>query len=492
MIRSLYPAFLICALAIPGSTAERGQLDFSPSLFTVVAAINAAGFDAEAASPNSDPLREQIRKSVENAHAPVLEDLRKFFTEHRQKNDTAELSQYISFALSMTGPPDFAFKYRDVELPPDIRGLEALGPLLARFSREANIEELWKQSQPAFERALERYHEPVSRAVLEVNAYLRNPTAGYLGRSFQIYLDLLGPPNQVQTRSYANEYFVVVTPSAEPRVQDIRHAYLHYLLDPQATKYGMDILQKKSLEDYAQGAPALDPAYKSDFLLLTTESLIKAVESRLSGHSDTVDDALRDGYILAPYFAEQLTIYEKQRDAMRLFFPEMVKHIDIGREDKRLSNVKFAEGPRVRAAKVVAVERRVADAPSPTDKALDEADRLYGNKNYDHAKQAYLRLLEKSSDKAVHARAYYGLARIAVLQNDPEMGERLFQKVLDSSPDAWVKAWAYVYLGRLSDIAGNREEAAKHYQSALALDGASAAARRAAEQGIHETFKKEN
>src|SRR6202035_2460750 len=107
--------------------------------------------------------------------------------------------------------------------PPDIRQMQALGPLLVRFSGEVNIAELWKQAQPAFERTLQRYHTPVSRSILEVNAYLRNPTAGYLGRNFQIYLDLLGAPNQVQTRSYANEYFVVVTPSAEPRISDIRH-----------------------------------------------------------------------------------------------------------------------------------------------------------------------------------------------------------------------------------------------------------------------------
>jgi len=457
-----------------------------------MAAINAAGYGAEIASTNNDPLREQIRKALENSRAPVLEDLKKFFAAHRQKNETAELSQYVSFALSVTGPPDFAFKYREVELPPDVRQLEGFGPLLARFSNEAGIEELWKQSQPACERALERYHEPVSRAILQVNAYLRNPTAGYLGRSFQIYLDLLGAPNQVQTRSYGNEYYVVVTPSAEPRIADIRHAYLHYLLDPQATKYGMEILEKKSLEDYAQGAPALDPAYKADFLLLTTESLIKAIEARLPGHTDTVDAALREGYILAPYFAEQLTAYEKQRDAMRLFFPEMIRKIDPAREDKRLAAVKFTEIAPIRAAKGAAVEHRAAPAANPTDKALDDADRLYANKDYEHAKPAYIHILEQSSDKAVHARAYYGLARIAVLQNDPEMGERLFQKVLDSSPDAWIKAWAHVYLGRLSDIAGNRDEAAKHYQTALALDGASAAARHAAQQGMQESFKKTN
>ena len=457
----------------------------------MIAAINAAGYDAEMASPNVDPLRAQVRQAVDRSHAPVIQELRKFFADHRQKDETAELSQYVSFALSVKGPPDFAFRYRDVELPPDIRSLEGLGPLLARFWSEANIEALWNTAQPAFEHALDRYHAPVSRAILEVNAYLRNPTAGYLGRTFQIYLDLLGAPNQVQTRSYANEYFVVVTPSAEPRVADIRHAYLHYLLDPQATKYGMEILQKKSLEDYAQGAPALDASYKSDFLLLTTESLIKAIETRLPGNAESVTDALQAGFILTPYFAEQLTVYEKQREAMRLFFPEMVKAIDPAREDKRLANVKFAEAPRVRPAKVVAVERRMSPPQSPSDKALDEADRLYSNKDYDRARQAYLRVLEQSSEKSVHARAYYGLARIAVLQNDAELGERLFQKVLDSGPDPWVKAWAHVYLGRLSDIAGNRDDAAKHYQTALAVDGASAAARRAAQQGIQESFKKE-
>jgi tetratricopeptide (TPR) repeat protein len=486
--RTLSPAILVLLVAIPCRAAEPGQLDFSPSLFAVMAAMNAAGYDAELASPNNDPLREQIRKAVESSHSPVVAELKRFFADHRQKDETAELSQYLSYALSVKGPPDFAFKFRDVELPPDIRALEGLGPLLVRFSREANLDALWKNAQPAFDRALDRYHAPVSRAILEANAYLRNPTAGYLGRTFQVYLDLLGAPNQVQTRSYANEYFVVVTPSAEPRIADIRHAYLHYLLDPQATKYGMEILKKKSLEDYAQGAPALDPVYKSDFLLLATESLIKAVEARLPGKSDSVDEALREGYILTPYFAEQLTVYEKQPEAMRLFFPEMIKHIDVVKEDQRLSSVKFADSPRIRAAKV---EHRIPEPPSPMEQALDDADHLYSNKDYDRAKQAYLRVIEQSSEKSVHARAYYGLARIAVLQNDPELGERLFQKVLDSGADPWVTAWTHVYLGRLSDIAGNRDEAAKHYQTALTVDGASAAARHAAEQGIQESFKKQ-
>lgn len=490
MNRSLLSAFLFLALAATGGAAERGQLDFSPSLFTVMAAINAAGYDADLTSPNCDPLREQIRQAVAASHATVMADLKKFFADHHQDSATAELGQYISFALSVGDPPDFKFRYREAELPPDVRQMQGFGPLLVRFYREANIAELWNRSQPAFERALAQYHAPVSRAILEANAYLRNATAGFLGRNFQIYLDLLGAPNQVQSRSYADDYFVVVTPSAEPRVPDIRHAYLHYLLDPLATKYSEDILKKNSLIDYAQGAPALADSYKSDFLLLTTESLIKAVEARLPGNPETVDEALREGYILTPFFAEQLTVYEKQPQAMRLFFPEMINCIDVVREDRRLAQVQFAEHARVRAAKVVEAPPRALEL-SPGEKEVEEADKLYGNKDYDRAKHVYLRVLELSSEKSMHARAYYGLARIAVLQNDAEMGERLFQKVLDSAPDPWTKAWTHVYLGRLSDIAGDRDEAAKHYEAALAVDGASAAARHAAEQGIHESYKKQ-
>ena len=488
MNRFLLSSFIL-TLAVPCRAAERGQLDFSPSLFTVMAAINAAGYDADLTSPNSDPLREQVRQAVEGSHAPVLGDLKKFVSEHHQDDATAEMGQYVSFALSVGDPPDFKFRYREVELPPDIRKMQGFGPLLVRFYREANIPDVWSKSQPAFERALTQYHAPVSRAILEANAYLRNATSGFLGRNFQIYLDLLGAPSQVQTRSYADDYFVVVTPSAEPRVMDIRHAYLHYLLDPLATKYGEDILKRNSLIDYAQGAPALAESYKSDFLLLTTESLIKAVEARLPGNAETVDESLREGYILTPFFAEQLTVFEKQPQAMRLFFPEMIKRIDVAREDQRLSKVQFAEHARVRTAKIVEAQPRPRES-DPGEKAIDEAEKIYGSKDYDRAKQAFLRVLEVTSEKSVHARAYYGLARIAVLQHDPETGERLFQKVLDSGPDPWVKAWTHVYLGRLSDAAGNRDEAAKHYQTALAIDGASATARKAAEQGVQRPYTK--
>ena len=131
--------------------------------------------------------------------------------------------------------------------------LRDLSRLLAAFYKEANIEDLWKRSQPAIEQYIARYHEPVTNAVLQVNGYMRQMTSGFKNRRFQIFIELQAAPNQIQTRSYSDNYTIVVTPSPDTRMFDIRHAYLHYLLDPLATRNQEILNRKKSLMDHASG-----------------------------------------------------------------------------------------------------------------------------------------------------------------------------------------------------------------------------------------------
>jgi tetratricopeptide (TPR) repeat protein len=486
--RFVFPAILILAMAAPATAAEPGQLDASPTLFTVMAAINAAGYDAELASPHNHPLRNNIRQAIAAKNPECLEDLRKFYRLHQQKNDTATLSQYISYALAVDGTSDFSFKGRGVDMPPDAQEVAGIGPLLERFSREADMPDLWKRSQKAIEQYVEFYHTPVSRAILQANGYMRQMTSGFQGSRFQIYVDLLAAPNQVQTRSYARNYFVVVTPSAELRVDDIRHAYLYYLLDPLATLNADTLERKKGLIDHVGRARALAEQFKSDFLLLTTGSLVKAVEARLDKKPELVNQALRQGYILAPYFSEQLPLYEKQEQSMRFYYPEMVKAIDLRKEDARLAQVEFNKEEPV---KVV----QAAPPPPPPAltgyaKTLDEGEKLYASRELEKSREKFLQALRETAEKPAHAKAYYGLARIALLQNDPETAERLFQKTLELEPEPQDKAWVYVYLGRLSDLAGEREAAAKNYESALAVQGASEKARETARQGSQGAFRK--
>jgi len=45
-----------------------------------------------------------------------------------------------------------------------------------------------------------------------------------------------------------------------------------------------------------------------------------------------VDQALHEGFVLTPVFAEQLALYEQQDRALRLHLPEMIEAIDLKRK----------------------------------------------------------------------------------------------------------------------------------------------------------------
>jgi tetratricopeptide (TPR) repeat protein len=450
-----------------------------------MAALNAVGFDADINSPNNHPLRQAIQAEIAKKNVPSLVPLKAFFEKHRYRNNsTQELSQYISFALTAGGPPNFAIQIREMEIPPDVLPLRELSPLLAKFYEEAGIQDLWNRSQRAIDQYLGRYHESVVNTILGVNGYLRQPTTGFSRRHFQVFVELQAPPNQVQTRSYGNEFTIVVTPSPEPRLFEIRDAYLSFLLDPLATREREVLDRKHGLADHAQrvSSKVLDDMYKNDFLLLTTKSLVKAVEARMDKSPEYAQQALREGFILTPYFYEKLISYEKQEATMMVYYKEMVAAIDLVKEDRRLSKVEFATEltPRVVA---VPPPPPVTGAP----KTLEDAEHLYESQDFDKAKQLFLDALQQTDQKPLQAKAYYGLARIALLSKDPESAERLFLKTLDTEPDPWVKGWALVYLGRLSLAAKELDQAAEYFQKALTVEGASDKARTQAQQGLEQS-----
>jgi tetratricopeptide (TPR) repeat protein len=245
------------------------------------------------------------------------------------------------------------------------------------------------------------------------------------------------------------------------------------------------------LADFAQPAPALDDAYKDDFVLFATECVIKAVESRLAQGAQNrqalADQALAEGFVLTPGLAEGLVTYEKQQDSLRIFFPEWIGKIDLAREDKRLGNVQFAK--RAGAKTVKAAPPPPEPELPPVEKALAEAEALYTQRDLEQARAQFSRVLQQPAAGSLHAKAYYGLARIAALQRDPELAERLFEKTLDLSPDDATKSWAHLYLARLADARGDRAAAETSYRAALAVAGAPESVKSAAEKGLAQPFR---
>lgn len=471
----------------------QSTFDVDARLFSVIAAINAAGYDADLDSPNCHPLRAEVRRIIAAKNPGVLPELKRFFAEHKRATSAEELSQYVSFALSTRSAPDFEFRFTENELPPDVRKLAGFDRLMNRFHREAGIDDLMAKYQPVFEQALAKQQATMTEIIQQVNGYTRTPNVAFLGRSFKVYLDLLGAPNVVLTRNYQDDYFVVATPSADPPVSYIRNAYFKFVIDPLTLKYSEELNAKRGLIDYAQNS-SLDDIYKEDFLLLAGGSLIKAIEARLapSGERQAVlSQSLKEGWVVAPAFFDQLMDYEKQEQSMRLYFPELIKGINLKREEKRLEAVDFFKSKPVRKAKVV------AEAPKEPEltgfaKTIDDADRLIEKRQTPPAKEMLLALLKETQEKRWAAKAYFGLARIAVLDRDPETGFKLFETTIETSQDPQVTAWSHYYLGRLHELASEPEldQAAARFEAALATAGGSAKVRQLAEQALAEIKKK--
>ncbi len=489
-MKLLSTILLLSVLVCSAQEPERGQLDSSPQLFTVLTAMQAAGLDPDWNSGANHPLRAQVREFIEKKNPPVLAELKAF----HEKHPNATLSNYISLGLAIEGPPSFQLARGLKEPPPDAILLEALTPLLEKFWAQANLDDVWKRVQPAYEEVIAKsFHEPVTREILRANAFLRNPTSGYTNRRFQIFVELMAPPNQVHTRSFGDDYFVVVTPSPEPQIADIRRAYLYYLLDPLSLRFARQVKEKSGLLQFAQAAPALEPHYKEDFYLLTTASLVRAVDIRLTpvqtgARLQLVDQAFKEGFILAPYFFEHLPAYESQERAMRLYYPDMIAAIDLKKEDKRLTDVQWAE------AKATKTIRVTSEAKKPVFtgvlKTLDEAEDLYNQKQYPKAKEKFTLALRETDSRPLHAKAYFGLARIAALSREFEMSEKLFEKTLDLNPDSEIKAWSLIYLGRMLFSINEVEPAMEKFKAALAVEGAPERARQAAEKGLQEASAK--
>jgi len=480
---------VLLAASAPLRAQQPGNviLDSNEQIFCVLAALNAAGYDTGTGGSTGDTTREQVRAALEKKKIPVRGELARFYTEHRVGGDPgADLGQYISLALLLGPPPEFKLSVPQANLPPDARNVAGLLPLLRAFYNQADLLELWVQVQPRYRAAVERASDPVRRSIALTDAYFRFPSGGYLGRTYAIYEDLLGAGEQVQARIYGMNYYLVVTPSRELKLNEIRHQYLHFLLDPLAVKYAPEIHLKIELKAVAFQAPALARDFKEDFPLLVTECLIRAAELRMDkrppGEAEkTGGELTAAGLLLVPYFYEALGKYEQQDTSMMVYYKPMILGIEPRQEEQRLASVKFTA-----AAQAAPATEKPVPAVSEEERLLDAGDNFIYHARYSEAKAAFQEALEKFGPR--NERALFGLAVVSSNTRKPDLAEEYFRKTLDAAQDLRIVTWSHIYLGRLYDIEGKRDQALGEYKAASLTAAAFPEALRAVEAGLHQPF----
>jgi hypothetical protein len=479
--------------AAPATTVT---VDGSEAMFTVMCALLASGYEADVNATNWSPMRAQLRDRLQRQQGPAVEVLRNFYNQHELADPGAMLSRYIWFGLVSGPAPKFEATLRRDELPPEVIALEGFQEILSNYYKEQKIGELWRQVQSVHAREIEQMHESLSQVVFVATGYLREILDPTNPRTFTVIVEpLVGRITNV--RNFGDHYALVVSGAEQLQIDTVRHAFLHFLLDPLPLRYSHVIAVKRPLFEMAASAPRLDPSLKDDFPSYFAECTVRAVELKLKRMSPgereaafDVDDA--DGYILVrPLFAA-LAKFEGSEPAMKLYFPDLVRSVDVGTEQKRAANIKFATGkPDAGAAEAEAVARHKPAAPAtvPNDAdaiaALTEGERRIAEKNPRAAEASFQKVLMKYPDQP---RAWYGLGVVAMMEQDGPRAKQVFGRLTSgehaATQDPLVLAWSHVHLGNLYDIEGRPDQAKAEFEAALAVQGAPEKAKEAATRGL--------
>jgi hypothetical protein len=490
-------------------------------VFIMAAALNACGYDE--GLEDSAPVRKRVRDEVNDALAKS-EDARNkrdkvclYIAQHRMTGSEHDIAQYISLALYLTPPPELETSEDLAEMPPDSTQVVEILPLLRDFVAAVDLHGIWLAVRPTYDREADRLHDPLSKMIVSTNLYLKMPASTYEGRRFLVVIEPMLSPSLVNARIYGTDYIVVVSPvDGKIRMTDVRHTYLHYVIEPLLNARANAVDRTQPILKEIREAP-LAFRYRSDTVPLTIECLIKAIEARtmdtgvpeykIPANADREDmpryeherqiyqqkvDAVRvatvrhdmtQGFVLTQYFYEQLLLFEKDPASLRDTIGEMVYSMDVDQQVHRARNIEFDKE----------ADEEVLGRSQPRKlTGLDLAEVRLGGGDKATASAIARQALAERSDSlqsvADGARANFILARVAIMSGNPEEAIDRFQKTLATSKDQRLLAWSHIYLGRMLDLDCKRDEAVSEYQLALTVRDGQQDTRLAAERGVKAAY----
>lgn len=493
----------------------------SEPLFTMASALNACGYDEglEQSAPVRAHVRDEMNKAfVRSEDARTARDqVCLYIAQHRMTGTERDISQYVSLALYLTPPPELETSVELLQMPPDATSVAEILPLLRKFAQTTDLHGIWLTIHHTYDEALAQLHDPLSSMVDNTNLYLKEPAETYSGRRFVVVMEPMLSPLAVNARIYGTDYVVVVSPQdGKIRMNDVRHTYLHYVIEPLLYARANAIDRTQPILKEIREAP-LAFRYRSDTVPLTVECLIKAIEARTmdTGIPDyklpagidrsqmpkyerarqaveqkqeavrlaAVHHDMTQGFVLTQYFYEQMTQFEKDPASLKDTIGEMVYSMDVEQQVHRARQIQF--DAQADEDVLVRPKPRKLEGLDLAEVKLQAGD-LSGSGAIAH------QFLKPNQDTlqsvADSARANFILARIAAMTGHAEEAIDRFQDTLTTSKDPRLIAWSHIYLGRMLDLDCKRDAAVAEYNLALEHRDGQQDTRLAAERGVKSAY----
>ena len=472
------------------------NIDFRADLrvFTVMAALNAAGFDYERSRQEMSQARQALREQLKDLEPSLLSRLTSFYESHRSGPEEAEQQvAYISLALLLSDPPTFTLKdEEEAKIPDDVLRIQSFAQLVEEFYRVARIEGLWLRFQDLYRAESQAYRPLMLRVIQDILRYFRIGPRRVLNREIILIPDLLNAKDLVNVRNVDRTYYVVIGPTDDPvkNYSSLQHEYLHVLIDPLVEKFSAQLGETKKILKLAHSQPQLKKAYRDSVTLIVTESLIESIALRLRPPSNLGEEMLRlfrEGSVLVPRFYRELVSYEEGR---MLSFPtyaefllQSVDGASLEGDVKRMADIE---------ARIQEKERKEAEAQLKAQQAvkhrnrlnslLSESGKLISEEKFEAARQKLGELLREDPG---NGNAYFYLGQIAdqvgELQDAYEHYQQASQTV--SNPP-WIRAWSLVRMGKFLAFQDQFDQARLRFEEALKFEGELRGARVRAEEAL--------
>lgn len=285
------------------------SFNIEPRLIIMMAALEAAGFEATPVGSETSVFRAQIRKDFANLDPDLRARMRTFYERNKLAAPAAPADQaarYVSLALALGPLPLLEAPERSEQLPGSLLEVLDFAPLVQEFYRRSGIAEKLDNYTRAYQAEGDRLRKPTAQMVQSVLSYLhtrpirvsiervkvkapttkkKNEQRVYTTREherhFFIVPDLLGVPGTINFRVIADDYYAVVPEGTDPISSELRRGYLQYVIDPLVLKFNRQIADRREqirqvLAEREKAGASASP----DVFLSVSRSLVAAADAR--------------------------------------------------------------------------------------------------------------------------------------------------------------------------------------------------------------------
>ncbi len=538
-------------------------------LVVMMAALDAAGWDPTPQGARPSVYRELVRREQAALDPALRKRMQDFYARNTLKdaadnpetpeNEAArytpadQAARYISLAYTLSPPPAFEAPARSEDLPSGVLDVLDFVPLLREFHKASGMDARLPNYLDMHRTAGDKLRAQTLDMARGVLSYLNTrpetvvrervnvaPPAPAQGkkkperpktvlreheRRFRVVPDLLAAPGAINLRAVGDDYFAIVPAETDPRLSEMRRAYVQFVVDPLVARFSREVAArrpdiKRLLEvEQARRGRAFGP----DVFLTVARSLVAAADARMdelvrlralqletsrrlqtAANQAAKEAALKDskerqasiqdsttaqlaeayerGAVLSFHFADQLRGFEDSGFDVANYMPDMVAAFTVERELKRPAEF-TAVVARVRERRATEASETV-EAP-PTDarraalvKSLNDVGELLRLRNYE---EANTRLTALKGEYASEPLVYFTLGQAASLSAQEAIDEALQaerlnaalghfrQAILFATPDTdpSVIARAHLSSGRILAHLERRDDALREFDAVI-------------------------